>query len=73
MGRLLRDTTLYTNLVGIAQGADSLMRMMSKRTGSSGKLLTDQTLYDQLNKLTDRPRRRARRTCGATRGGTPRA
>lgn len=50
IGRMLRDTTLYTNLVGIAQGADSLMTMLGDN-GFAGRLLTDQTLYDQLNKL----------------------
>ena len=50
-GLLLRDTTLYRNLVGITQGADSLMRSLTNGQGTASKLLTDQTLYDQLNKL----------------------
>jgi phospholipid/cholesterol/gamma-HCH transport system substrate-binding protein len=52
MGRLMRDTTLYTSLVNLAQGADSLLTMLNNKEGLAGKLLTDQTLYDQLNKLT---------------------
>jgi phospholipid/cholesterol/gamma-HCH transport system substrate-binding protein len=50
-GLLLRDTTLYSNLVGITRGADSLMRSLTNGQGTASKLLTDQTLYDQLNKL----------------------
>ena len=50
-GLLLRDTTLYRNLVGITKGADSLMKSIASGQGTAGKLLTDQTLYDQLNKL----------------------
>jgi phospholipid/cholesterol/gamma-HCH transport system substrate-binding protein len=38
-------------MVGISQGADSLMRSLTNGQGSASKLLTDQTLYDQLNKL----------------------
>jgi phospholipid/cholesterol/gamma-HCH transport system substrate-binding protein len=50
-GLLLRDTTLYHNLVGITTGADSLMRALTNGQGTASRLLTDQTLYDQLNKL----------------------
>ena len=50
-GLLLRDTTLYANLVGITRGADSLMRSLTSGQGTASRLLTDQTLYDQLNKL----------------------
>jgi phospholipid/cholesterol/gamma-HCH transport system substrate-binding protein len=38
-------------MVGITQGADSLMRSLTNGKGTASKLLTDQTLYDQLNKL----------------------
>ena len=51
-GLLMRDTTLYRNMVGITRGADSLMRTLTNGQGTASKLLTDQTLYDQLNKLT---------------------
>ncbi|MEO7455199.1 MAG: MCE family protein, partial [Gemmatimonadaceae bacterium] len=50
-GLLLRDTTLYRNLVHISSGADSLMKSLSSGQGTVGKFLSDQTLYDQLNKL----------------------
>jgi phospholipid/cholesterol/gamma-HCH transport system substrate-binding protein len=50
-GLLLRDTTLYTNMVGITHGADSLMKALTGGQGTASRLLTDQTLYDQLNKL----------------------
>jgi phospholipid/cholesterol/gamma-HCH transport system substrate-binding protein len=38
-------------MVGVARGADSLMRTLNSSNGTVGKLLTDQTLYDELNKL----------------------
>jgi phospholipid/cholesterol/gamma-HCH transport system substrate-binding protein len=38
-------------MVGITRGADSLMRSLTNGQGLASKLLTDQTLYDQLNKL----------------------
>ena len=38
-------------MVGITQGADSLMRSLTNGQGTASRLLTDQTLYDQLNKL----------------------
>ena len=50
-GLLLRDTTLYANLVGVSRGADSLLRSLTNGQGTASRLLTDQTLYDQLNKL----------------------
>jgi phospholipid/cholesterol/gamma-HCH transport system substrate-binding protein len=53
-GRLLRDSTLYAQLSGVAQGADSLVKGLNSGRGAAGKLLTDQALYDQLNKaITD--------------------
>ena len=51
MGLLLKDSTLYRNMVGITKGADSLMRTLNSPNGTVGKLLTDQALYDQLTKL----------------------
>ena len=38
-------------MVGITRGADSLMKSIAGGQGTAGRLLTDQTLYDQLNKL----------------------
>ena len=38
-------------MVGITRGADSLMRTLTGGQGTASRLLTDQTLYDQLNKL----------------------
>ena len=37
VGMLLRDTTLYRNLVGITQGADSLMKALAGRQGHGGQ------------------------------------
>ena len=51
LGKLLRDTVLYANMSGITHGADSLIKMITTGNGLASKLLTDQTLYDQLNKL----------------------
>jgi phospholipid/cholesterol/gamma-HCH transport system substrate-binding protein len=54
LGKLLRDDSLYTSFVGIAHGTDSLVRMLTSGKGTASKMLTDQQLYDQLNKtLTD--------------------
>jgi len=36
--------------VNVASGADSLMKHLNSGQGTAGKLLTDQQLYDQLNK-----------------------
>ena len=50
IGKLIRDDTLYTRLVGITTSADSLMKMVTNGQGLAGRLLTDQETYDKLNK-----------------------
>ena len=53
-GKLLRDDSLYTHLVGITSGADSLVRQLTRGNGFAAKLLSDQQLYEQLTKtITD--------------------
>jgi phospholipid/cholesterol/gamma-HCH transport system substrate-binding protein len=52
LGLLMRDSSLYVHLNGIAQGADSLLAMLGNQNGVIGKLSADGQLYDQLNKLT---------------------
>ena len=42
--------TLYSHLVGVAGGADSLMHQLNDGQGSAAKLLRDRELYDQLTK-----------------------
>jgi len=49
---LLRDDSLYTHIVQMAQSGDSLMKLLSSGNGLAGRLLNDPTLYDKLNKLT---------------------
>jgi phospholipid/cholesterol/gamma-HCH transport system substrate-binding protein len=51
LGRMLRDDSLYTSLVSMAHGGDSLVKMLTSGQGTASKLLTDQQLYDQLNKM----------------------
>jgi phospholipid/cholesterol/gamma-HCH transport system substrate-binding protein len=54
LGRLMRDDTLYTRVVGVVSATDSLIRSARSGDGLVPKLLSDQQLYDQLNKtLTD--------------------
>jgi phospholipid/cholesterol/gamma-HCH transport system substrate-binding protein len=54
LGRLLHDDTLYTNLVGITTGADSLVKSLTRGDGFAAKMLKDQVLYEQLTKtITD--------------------
>ena len=50
VGSLLRDDSLYVRLVGLASGADSLMKQVTQGTASAARLLNDQQSYDQLNK-----------------------
>jgi phospholipid/cholesterol/gamma-HCH transport system substrate-binding protein len=54
VGRMLKDTTLYTQLSSVVATADSITRNLAAGKGTAGKMLTDQQMYDQLNKtLTD--------------------
>ena len=58
MGRLLTDTTLYTQAVGvigsmggIVSNVDALTKQISSGQGSMGKLLTQDAMYDSMLKL----------------------
>ena len=54
LGRILRDDSLYTNLVGITRGADSLVKQLTRGEGFAAKMLKDEVLYEQLTKtITD--------------------
>ena len=50
LAKARNDDSLYNHLVGVAAGADSLVKMLTKGNGLASKMLTDPTLYDQLNK-----------------------
>jgi phospholipid/cholesterol/gamma-HCH transport system substrate-binding protein len=50
VGKLLRDSTLYGHIVGMTDGADSLVHNLASGKGSAGKVLRDDQLYDQLLK-----------------------
>ena len=52
IGKLLRDDSLYTHFVSMAQAGDSIMKALSNGQGPVARLLNDPTLYDRLNKLT---------------------
>jgi phospholipid/cholesterol/gamma-HCH transport system substrate-binding protein len=54
LGKLLSDDSLYTHLVGITSGADSLVKQLTRGNGFAAKMLADQQLYEQLTKtITD--------------------
>jgi phospholipid/cholesterol/gamma-HCH transport system substrate-binding protein len=54
VGKLLANDSLYTHLVGITSGADSLLKQLSHGNGLASKMLNDQQLYEQLTKtITD--------------------
>jgi hypothetical protein len=65
-GLLLRDTTLYRNMLGITRGADSLMRTLTNGQGTASKLLTDPDPVRSAQQARDRserhPGRRAPRS-----------
>jgi phospholipid/cholesterol/gamma-HCH transport system substrate-binding protein len=48
MAKLLRDDSLYTNLVRITGSADSLVSGMAHAKGTMSKLFTDDSLYNAL-------------------------
>jgi phospholipid/cholesterol/gamma-HCH transport system substrate-binding protein len=53
-GKLLADDTLYTHLVNITMGADSLVQQLNRGNGFAAKMLKDEQLYEQLTKtITD--------------------
>jgi phospholipid/cholesterol/gamma-HCH transport system substrate-binding protein len=50
----LADDSLYTHLVGITSGADSLVKALNRGDGFASKMIKDGQLYDQLTKtITD--------------------
>jgi phospholipid/cholesterol/gamma-HCH transport system substrate-binding protein len=58
MGRLLTDTTLYSQAVGvigsmkgIVANVDALTKQISAGQGTVGKLLTQDAMYDAMLKL----------------------
>jgi phospholipid/cholesterol/gamma-HCH transport system substrate-binding protein len=54
MGRLLHDDSLYTRMLSAATAADSVLGMATGGNGFAARILSDEQLYDQLNKtLTD--------------------
>ena len=46
--KLLRDDSLYTNLVHVTSQTDSLVTTMAHGDGTASKLFADKQLYDQL-------------------------
>ena len=47
-GKLLRDDSLYTNLVSVTANADSLVGSLRSGNGSASKFISDTTLYNRM-------------------------
>jgi phospholipid/cholesterol/gamma-HCH transport system substrate-binding protein len=47
-GKLLRDDSLYSNLVTVTARADSLVGSLRNGNGTASRFLSDTTLYNQM-------------------------
>jgi phospholipid/cholesterol/gamma-HCH transport system substrate-binding protein len=51
LGRLLKDTTLYTNLSSLSARAERLFRRLDEGEGAAGKLVTNDEMYEDVRTL----------------------